>query len=174
LKLTLPLGKYSTVFEAEIYANLACVSSLYNERKASIAICSDSQAALKALQSAKTRSSLVAETKSALSKLSTFSSVLWVPGHNNVPGNEIADKLAKQAAALEFVGTVFGISSNTAQNTMSSWASLAHRNLWQSTTGCRQAKCSFKAMINDLHNLRRALVRNICVSLLAYLLDMLL
>ena len=101
MKLTIPLGKYSTVFQAEIYAILACVSSLYNEREASIAICSGSQAALKMLQSAKTRSSLVAETKSALSKLSTFNSarLLWVPRHNNVPGNEIADELAKQAAA---------------------------------------------------------------------------
>ena len=67
LKLTLPLGMYGTVFQAEIYAIVACVSSLYNEREASITICSDSQAALKALQSAKTRSSLVAETKLALS-----------------------------------------------------------------------------------------------------------
>ena len=56
LKLTLPLGKYSTVFQAEIYAILACTLSLHNEREASIAVCSDSQAALNALQSAKTRS----------------------------------------------------------------------------------------------------------------------
>jgi len=144
LKLTLPLGKYSTVFQAEIYAILSCVLSLHSEREASIAICSDSQAALKALQSAKTRCSLVAETKSALGKLSTFNSVrlLWVPGHNNVLGNEIADEFAKQAAASEFIGPepVLGISSNTAQNTISCWASAEHRNLWQSTVGCRQAK----------------------------------
>jgi len=126
LKLTLPVGKYSTVFQVEIYAILACFFTI--------------------IMSVKNRSSLVAETKSALSELSTFNSVpvhlLWVPGHNNVPGNEIAEELAKQAAALESVGPepVFGISSDTAQNTISSWASSEHRNLWQSTAGCRQAE----------------------------------
>ena len=74
LKLTFPLGRYSTIFQAEIYAILACAYSLYNEHEASIAICSDSQAALKALHSAKTKSSLVAETKTALRKLSTVNS----------------------------------------------------------------------------------------------------
>ena len=65
----------------EIYAILACVYSLYNEHEASIAIYSDSQAALKALLSAKTKSSLVDETTTALRKLSTLYSVhsLWVP-----------------------------------------------------------------------------------------------
>ena len=53
-------------------------------------------------------------------------------GPRNVPGNIKADEVAKQAAALEFIGpeTVFGTSSNTVQNTILSWASLEHRNLW--------------------------------------------
>jgi len=38
----------------------------------------------------------------------------------------------------------------------------------------RQFKCSFTALSNDLHALRWALVGNICVSLPAYLLVMLL
>jgi len=32
------------------------------------------------------------------------------------------------------------VPSNTAQNIISSWASLEHHNIWQSTAGCRQAK----------------------------------
>ena len=65
----MPLGKYCTVFQAEVYAILTCANCLQSEQDASIAICSDSQAELKALQSAKTTSSLVAETKSALKRL---------------------------------------------------------------------------------------------------------
>jgi len=92
----LPLGKYSTIIQAEIRAILACVNSLHTEYDASIAICSDSQAALKALDTVKTTSKLVAETMTELKWLSLFNSVrlIWVPGHFTVPGNEVADKLA--------------------------------------------------------------------------------
>ena len=105
------------------------------ECQASIAICSDSQAALKALLSAKTKSSLVGLAVNSIR-------LLWVPGHSNVPRNEIADELAKQAATSEFIGPepVLRISSNTAQNTILAWAHTDHDNLWKSTAGCRQAK----------------------------------
>jgi len=48
----LPLGKYSTIFQAEIYAILAFVNSLHTQYEASTAICSDSPAALKVLDTA--------------------------------------------------------------------------------------------------------------------------
>jgi len=73
---------------------------------ASIAICSDSQAALKALDAAKTTSQLVLETMKALTELSIHNCVrlLWVPGHSDIVNSEEANKLAKQAAAAEYIG----------------------------------------------------------------------
>jgi len=50
LETTIPLGKYSTAFQAEVCVILACAQSLATEHDQSIALCSDSQAALKALQ----------------------------------------------------------------------------------------------------------------------------
>jgi ribonuclease HI len=57
-RLSYPLGRYTTVFQAEIYAILACVYEIQSldwpEKHASI--CSDSQAALKSLQATRTTS----------------------------------------------------------------------------------------------------------------------
>jgi len=92
-----PLDTYKTVFQAEVYAICACAKTLLMESEASIAICSDSQAALMALRSSKITSSLVAETIKALTELSMFNSIrlLWIPGHSDIPGNETADQFAK-------------------------------------------------------------------------------
>jgi hypothetical protein len=50
-RLSMSLGKYVTVFQAEIYAILACVCEIQNRARSEkyISVCSDSQAALEAL-----------------------------------------------------------------------------------------------------------------------------
>ena len=55
------LGKHATVFQAEVYAILACVHEIETQDwpEKYVSICSDSRAALKALQAAKTTSPLV-------------------------------------------------------------------------------------------------------------------
>jgi len=73
---------------------------------ASVAICSDSHAALKALITGKINSALVAETVSALMELSLYNSVrlVWTPGHCGIQGNEMADSLSGQASATKYTG----------------------------------------------------------------------
>jgi len=60
-RLSISLGKHGTVFQAEVYAILACVHEIESQDRPEkyISICSDSQAALKALQAAKATSPLV-------------------------------------------------------------------------------------------------------------------
>jgi ribonuclease HI len=57
-RFSISLGKHATVFQAEVYAILACVHKTETQDRPQkcISICSDSRAALKALQDAKTTS----------------------------------------------------------------------------------------------------------------------
>ena len=152
-RLSFPLGTLSSVFQAEIYAILQCAKSddLRQRHNDSIAICTDSQAALKALSCPKINSALVVlETMSALRELAIFNSVrlLWVPGHSGIPGNEIADGLARQASAQSCLGPepVLSITSTTVRNAMKQWAVWEQYTLWNSTVGCRQAKSMLKGI----------------------------
>jgi len=65
-----------------------------------IAILSDSQEVIKALGKAKITSRLVSEVRTALDKLGAVNklTIRWVPGHNNIPENELADNLARKGA----------------------------------------------------------------------------
>ena len=67
-----PTGRVCSVFQTELYAILQCarLESLHVRDSASIAICSDSQAALKSLSAAKVTSALVADTVQARTSVS--------------------------------------------------------------------------------------------------------
>jgi len=107
-RLGISVGKHAAVFQAEVYAILACVHETETQDRPEkyVSICSDSQAALKALQAAKTTSLLVRKCQKVLNDISTRHAVglYWVPGHAGVRRNEIADKLARDGSLQRFVG----------------------------------------------------------------------
>ena len=98
-RLSIHLGKHATVFQAEVYAILACAHEIesHDWPEKYVSICSDSQAALKALQAAKTTSPLVRQCQQALNDIYARHAVRLysVPGHAGVRGNETADRLAR-------------------------------------------------------------------------------
>ena len=90
-RLSISLGKYATVFLAEICAIFICAYEIQiNARQEKyVSNPSDSQAALTALRAAKITYQLVQQCQKALNDISTRHSVglFWVPGYSGVGGN---------------------------------------------------------------------------------------
>jgi ribonuclease HI len=106
-RLSLHLGQYATVFQAEVFAILACAHDIavHGLPGKHLSICSDSQAALKALRAIR-MCPLVRQCQEALEDISTRHTVrlYWVPGHAEVRGNETANGLVRNGSASDFVG----------------------------------------------------------------------
>ena len=97
------LPDYCSIFQCEILAiKMACLYQLNLKPKCkNIAICVDSQAVLKALDSPKTSSTLIKQCKNALNSLSNLAEItlIWIPSHCGLSGNESADCMAKWGAS---------------------------------------------------------------------------
>jgi ribonuclease HI len=135
-RLSFSLRKYATVFQAEIYAILACVHEIktHGKPEKQVSICSDSQAALRALKAIKTMPLLFYQCQKALNDISALHAegVFWVPGHAGVRGNEIADGLARCGSASRFVRPepALGVCRQDLRNKISCWLVNQHWGRW--------------------------------------------
>lgn len=175
LAISLPLGRHVTVFQAETYAIKVsadvCLEEGVIEKK--IAICTDSQAAIAALSGHYTTSSLVRESKHSLNNLANKNEVylIWVPGHSNIAGNELADELARNGSGQQIQGPepFLPVALCTIKRELTNEVSTRCAQYWRSQSGATHAKACLaghsQKFTKQLLSLSRTDVRMVCAML---------
>ncbi|KAJ8914109.1 hypothetical protein NQ315_014306 [Exocentrus adspersus] len=146
IELSLPLGRYTSVFQVEVYAVLQCAreNNLRAYRNNRINILTDSQAALKGLRNHKVTSRLLRECWKELSDLARHNRVvlLWVPGHSGIKGNEKADELARKGLLASYISPepVVGVSKTMVRSQVKEWVNAQHKEYWNNITRHQHGK----------------------------------
>ncbi|KAL7725845.1 hypothetical protein ACLKA6_015926 [Drosophila palustris] len=145
-RMSIAMGKTPSIFQAEIHAIEVCAIECIRRRMqgATIFILSDSQAALKALESFKITSKLVDNCLRKLDCLGERNTLTvgWIPGHEGHEGNEIADCLAKKGAIKPLIGPepFCGLARGHTMEVIRNWEEKKLSMYWIDSDGQRQAK----------------------------------
>ncbi|XP_020298245.1 uncharacterized protein LOC109862582 [Pseudomyrmex gracilis] len=138
------LGKLATVFQAEVLAILECARLLLSKETMSkkIHIYTDSKAAIGAFARTTTESSVVWDCMQALNRLRDHNKItlVWVLGHQDIRGNEIADGLAKLGTLEEPAGQKVGVFFAVEKNCIRDQLKQEHQDSWRKLKSCRQAR----------------------------------
>jgi ribonuclease HI len=140
--ISLSLGD-TTIFQAEILGiELALREAAKNSQSTkNVIICSDSQAALKAIASFSVSSRAVQNCKLAYSNLRRRVTLAWVPGHEGIEGNEKADSLAREGSSIQPSGPepFLPVTKSFVKKQYTDKTKVAFQNAWNEAE-CRMSK----------------------------------
>lgn len=117
------LSDYHSVYSAELFAINTALRRISVQNHPHSTVCTDSLSAACALASAHNDSNpIVSQIRHTFSTLpqNIKVTILWIPGHSGIPGNDQADNFAKQSLALP------------QQNHLSCTVSDAYNNIYSS------------------------------------------
>ena len=103
-ELSEPLGKFASVYTAELVAIRIALVHIRNRRNLKVTVYSDSRSSLQALAKFNSDNILIQDIQELVHELSDNNvkvTFCWVPSHIGIPGNEKADELAKLALGYE-------------------------------------------------------------------------
>ena len=154
IRQSVKLKKDCSIFQAEVYAVFLaarCVSMRVISRS-DITFFIDSQAAIKALMKRSTRSEVTSRCRQELMVLTEQHNVklCWVPGHNDIPGNEIADELAKKATSfsIERIDNEVKLPMSFYESIISDKIKIEYNLRWESSDANRLTKSLWKYRIS--------------------------
>ena len=127
-EISLRLTDHSTILQAEVQAITECLNWLVsNQRQNTVNIITDSKQAINAI------SSRIVKSKTVLKCIKTINDfaqqgpvrIIWVPGHQGIIGNEVANQLARSDTALPNRLTTVSFANNRHRSTHSIVVSFA-------------------------------------------------
>ena len=153
-KVSYQLGTLATVYQCELFA-IHMASIWINDNiglPATINFFSDSQASLKALNSTFISSRIVLDIVDHLNTLGTSHRVelRWVPGHEGVYGNELADELAREGSSSIPIGPepFLPLPEGIINNTIKEYLFKLHLNKYQQVALSDKGKIPIKLLLN--------------------------
>ncbi|XP_060665622.1 uncharacterized protein LOC132797892 [Drosophila nasuta] len=168
------LPDHCSIFQAEVFAigKAAELARGLQRDHTSINIFVDSQAAIRSMHSDVVKSKVVLDSRRAIESLnaSAVVRIYWIPSHQGIDGNEIADTLAKEGVGLD-VGNMCNvpISLRTLGSEIEVRSRLQWDASWRNANSCKTARLMCASTNKNLTKFVMQLSRKDCRLMLGIL-----